>query len=262
MIDTHAHLDQLKDIDDALLTAKKEGVEEIVAVSIDVESSKKNLEISLKENDNYPKVHLAFGVHPSEANVEKIDDCIELIREHSSDLKAIGEIGLDFWYKWVKKDQQKKDEQIQVYSKLLELAKELDLPAVIHSRGAWKQCFEIAKEINLKKVLFHWYSGPIDILEDILDSSFYISVTPSLGYSPQAQDAAKHAPMTRILIETDTPVFYRNLNSADKEDGYSSEPKDVFKTLDLLSKIKDIDPQQASVIVNKNAIEFFNLGEN
>ncbi len=254
IFDTHAHLDQLPNLDLALDEATKAGVEGIVAVSMDFASCQKNLEI--KKTKNNPKIYLAFGMHPSEANCEQISFCTKMIEDNASELTAIGEIGLDFWYKWVKKDIQKREEQVKVFGHFLTLAKKLNLPAIIHSRGAWKECLAMVKEADLKKALFHWYSGPVDILQEMIAAGYYVSTSPSLAYSSQSQDAIRQAPINRVLLETDCPVHYREENS---EETFQSSPKDVFRTLKAYCNLKQMAEEEALLILNHNAKEFFNL---
>ena len=253
-------MDHIEDLDLALENADREGVEGVVTMSIDVESCRKNLEI--KKKYNKPKIYLAFGMHPSDADVKRLDECVELIRQYRDELTAVGEIGLDFWYKWARKDKEKKDEQRAVFRTLLELACELDLPAVIHTRGTWRESFETAKAIGIKRAEFHWYSGPLDVLKDILDSGYYVSTSPSLAYSPQSREAIAYAPIDRTMIETDSPVFYRTSDfreDKNSEDGFKSEPKDVFKTLKAYCDLKKIKEADAVEIFNQNAKEFFKL---
>jgi len=257
LIDTHAHLDQIENLDQALEDAGKKGVESVVTVSTDVISCQRNLDI--KKAKRTPKIHLAMGIHPSDANLDDLDACVELIRAQRGELVAVGEIGLDFWYKWVRKDKEKKDEQRKVFRTLLELARELDVPAVIHTRGTWRECFEAAKEVGIQKAEFHWYSGPLDVLKDILDHGFYISASPSLAYSPQSREAASFAPIERTMIETDSPVFYRSRENDDE--GFRAGPKDIFRTLAAYCALKNIEEAHAAEILNRNAREFFGLNE-
>ena len=260
IIDTHAHLDHIEDVDRALDNAHTQGVIGVVAVSVDLASCRKNLEIKGKRKA--PKIYLAMGMHPSDANLDDLDACIELVQEQKSELTAIGEIGLDFWYKWVRKDQEKKDMQRKIFRAFLELAKELDLPAVIHTRGTWRECFQTVKEVGIKKAEFHWYSGPLDVLKDILNAGHYISASPSLAYSPQSREAIAYAPIERVMIETDSPVFYRTTasgESGDPDEGFQSEPKDVYKTLKAYCLFKNVEEAYAAEIFNRNAREFFHL---
>ncbi len=255
LIDTHAHLDHIENLDQALENADAAGVESIVAVSVDAASCRKNLEI--KKAAKKPDIYLAMGMHPSEVNLDELDACVELIRNERSELTAIGEIGLDFWYKWVRKDSEKKDAQRSAFRAFLELAGEFNLPPVIHTRGTWRESFDTVKEMGIQKCEFHWYSGPIDVLKDILDSGYYISASPSLAYSPQSREALSYAPIERVMIETDSPVFYKN--GSDKE-GFLTEPKDIFKTLKAYCVLKDVEEEPALEIFNRNAREFFRLG--
>ena len=254
IIDTHAHLDQLENLDEALRNAYEAGVEGIVAVSMDVASCRKNLEI--KRAQNQPKIYLAMGMHPSEAKREFLEVSLKLIREHVAELNAIGEIGLDFWYKWAKKDDKVKEEQREVFRRHLEMAREFNLPVVIHSRGAWQECFETAKAVGVKKANFHWYSGPIDVLREILAQGYFVSTSPSVAHSPQSREAMSFAPIEQTMIETDCPVVYR---SGPDDPGFRAEPKHVFKTLEAYCALKNIDQKNALEILNRNAKEFFGI---
>lgn len=256
MIDTHAHLDHLENLDQALENARREKLEGIVALSMDVVSCRKNLEIKKIITD--PEIYLGMGIHPSEAKVEDIDACVSLVRENQKLLHAIGEIGLDFWYKWVRKDDEKKDAQRKVFRALLEVAKELDLPAVVHARGTWKECLETVKAVGLPRVEFHWYSGPLDILKEILDEGYFISAPPALAYSPPLRAAFEMAPLDQVMIETDCPVFFKK----DEQDpGFKSEPKDVYRSLKAFCELKNIDEIKAAQILTQNAKTFFNIKE-
>lgn len=256
IIDTHAHLDQLENFDQAIKNAVEAGVEAIAAVSMDLNSCRNNLEI--KKSTRRPQIVLGMGMHPSEANRADVSACAALIREHADHLAAIGEIGLDFWYKWVRKDQAKKDEQREVFRAFLDLAVELNLPAVIHSRGVWRECFEMAKNSGVRKAVFHWYSGPGDVLNDILRQGYYISATPSVAYSPQSREAIVSAPIEQTLIETDCPVHFKN---PETQEEFQAEPRDVVRTLRAYCALKQCDEEKALDIFNKNARQFFGIGD-
>ncbi len=252
LIDTHCHLDQVENVNLALEEAEKSEVEAIIAVGTDHNSNIKNLELA--KNKPLNKIFVALGIHPTEIKTNEIEASIKFIRKNISKAIAIGEIGLDYWYKKIKKDLKAKEEQKQVFVSLLKLAIEFNLPVIIHSRGAWKDCFEIATELGIKKAVFHWYSGPLDILQKIIQSGFFISATPALGYSEQHQQAIRNAPLENILIETDSPVFYQN-----QKGGFNAGPKDVVTTLRLLSELKQISGPQIKAITAENAIKFFGL---
>ncbi len=266
LFDTHAHLDHVENLDSALDQAYQDGVSAVLAVSTDLGAMKRNLEIkklydsvfSPTSNVQPPisriKIYLGLGIHPGEIKVQEIEESYAFIEENISQADVVGEIGLDFWYKWVRKDDQKKNEQREVFRRQLALAKKFDKPVVVHTRGTWRECFETVKEFGIKKANFHWYSGPLDVLDEIIKSGYYVSSGPALAFSPQSQEAIAHAPIEQTLIETDSPVYF---NYPDElGGGFKSTPKDVFKSFEAYVKLKNIPAPGAAEILNKNAEEF------
>ncbi|OGX37078.1 MAG: hypothetical protein A3D87_05980 [Omnitrophica WOR_2 bacterium RIFCSPHIGHO2_02_FULL_50_17] len=254
IIDTHAHLDQLDHLDEDLHNAVQAGVVGVVAVSIGLDSCRRNLEI--RRTRQHPLIYVGMGVHPSEADKEEAQECLSLIHENRDALTAIGEIGLDFWYKNVRKNEEKKQEQRRVFRLFLEAARDLSVPAVVHSRGAWQECFETVKDVGVKKAVFHWYSGPVDVLDDLLAEGYYVSASPSLAYSPQSRAAMERAPIERTLIETDCPVYYKDPQTGE---GFQAQPRDVVRTLKIYAQLKGLEEKDALERLNRNAKEFFGI---
>ena len=108
----------------------------------------------------------------------------------------------------------------------------------------------MVRDSGIEKGVFHWYSGPLDILEKIIDDGYYVSATPALVYSPPHQAAIKAAPLERILVETDSPVEYQ---------GKISEPAHLTITLEELSKLKGVPLQDVRFITSNNAKLFFGI---
>jgi TatD DNase family protein len=252
IIDTHAHLDHVPEVDAALERARQAGVSDIIAVSTDLKAIKRNLE--LKAAHTSPRIHVGFGVHPGDIKVEDLAETYAFMRANIKQATAIGETGLDFWYKWARKNEDEQKKQRDNFQMHLDMAKEFDLPIVIHSRGAEQACLEMAKAAGIKRALFHWYSGRVDVMEKILAEGYYVSTSPSVGYSPQSREAMTHAPIERTLIETDSPVYF---NQADG--GFPGEPKEVWRTLKSYAALKNIDERQALERLNANAKEFFQI---
>ncbi len=250
--DTHAHLDHVQDVDEALKEAHAVGIVGVVAMGVDLAANRTNLDIQQRTEN--PKVYVALGIHPGNIKPEEIDETLQFIRENIKKAVAVGEIGLDYWYKDVRKSDARKQEQRDVFEKQLLIAQEFNLPVVIHSRGAWKDCLEMAKRVGIKKANFHWYSGPVDVLGKILENGYFISATPALRYSPQLQEAVKRAPIEQTLIETDSPVYFQ-----EGEGGFGATPKHVLKTLTLYAAIKNLSEGEAAEVFNRNAQNFFNF---
>ncbi len=254
MIDTHAHIDQIENIEIAMNEAWDAGLSSIIAVGVHGLSNQKNLE--LQKQFHNPKIYVALGVHPEFANQKQAEEAVHFIRENVNQAIAIGEIGLDYWYRWARKKDEVKEKLRYIFRLQLKIAKESGLPVLIHSRGAWDDCFDIVNQLSIEKANFHWYSGPVDILKKILEKGFYISCTPSLAYSKEAREAIQHTPIEQTLIETDTPVVYRCDNGQGK---FRAAPKDVLHTLKIYCKLKKIDREKAKEILNNNARKFFEI---
>ena len=133
---------------------------------------------------------------------------------------------------------------------MLNLAVTVNKPVIIHSRFSHQRTYEMAMGAGVEKAVFHWYSGPVNVLDNIIASGFFVSATPALAYSLHHQTAMKRAPVKRILIETDAPVQYGDR---------ASEPADLKETLFHLSRIKKMPGDKLAGIVTKNAERFFGL---
>ena len=239
LIDSHAHLNEIDQIDEVIQRARLAGVNRIVAVGMDLDSNVKTLEIEARF---FGIVFPAIGYHPWSIKDEKIDETLEFIDENLENCCALGEVGLDYKVKIKKAIQQK------VFQKALELAHIHNKPAIIHSRYSYERTHQMAQASGIEKAVFHWYSGPLDVLNLIIKDGHYISATPALTYSKHHQTAIAHTPLDRILIETDCPVSYQ---------GKVSEPRDLIKTLNALSKIKKEPAVMIGRVTTENAMKFY-----
>lgn len=256
IIDTHTHLYDLADPKAMLCQAALDGVTEVVALGVDLASNQAHVSLQQKQGEDEARMYLGLGMHPGNiTDTAAVNDCLQFVRSHINLAVAIGETGLDFWYQWVRKDEGRKQQQRQSFALHLELAVQYSLPIVIHSRGAWQECLSMTRQAGIRRADFHWYSGPVEVLKDILDAGYYISVSPALEYSPEARRAAEYAPLDRLFIETDTPVAVRPA----KGERRPSTPSDVWRTLELLCEIKKLNEREVLEAVNHNARSFFRL---
>lgn len=241
LIDSHAHLDELEDLPDSLEEAKSAGICGIIAVGMDIESNQKVLKI----NAAYPQfVYPAIGYHPWEIQEKVAEANLSYIQSHVKECVAIGEIGLDY------KIKTKKELQIKIFERLLDTALEFSKPVILHCRYSHQQVFEMVKDKGIKNAVFHWYSGPVNLLDKILSMGYVVSATPALVYSPPHQEAIKQVPIDRILLETDTPVRYQ---------GKESRPKDVYISLEEVSRLKRLDPESVAIQTTSNTSQFFRV---
>ncbi len=241
LIDSHAHLDEIADLESSLREAKDLGIRAIIAVGVDLESNKRVLNIA-QENTGY--VYPAIGYHPWDIKEENTGECLAFIWAHIRDCVAIGEVGLDY------KAKINKNIQKEVFRSILEIASKYKKPVILHCRYSHKTVYQMIKEAGIESAVFHWYTGTIDLLSEIIESGYFISATPALTYSPLHQEAIRVAPLERILLETDTPVVYR---------GKESRPKDVRTTLEHMARIKKIGIGEIAHQTTKNACQFFGI---
>jgi len=241
LIDAHAHLNAVAQIDRAIQAAVSIGVKQIVAVGMDLTSNKETIELA----EPYPQTVLpAIGYHPWMIAPAAVDETLAFIQKHIRDCVALGEVGLDYKVKVNKKLQQ------EVFAKVLQIAAEAQKPVIVHSRFSYERSFQMVSSAGIAKAVFHWYSGPLEILEHILGKGYYISATPALHYSRFHQAAVKKAPLERILTETDSPVEYQ---------GKKSEPAHLMDTLEALSRLKEMPLAEVAAVTAQNARRFFGL---
>jgi TatD DNase family protein len=251
LIDTHAHLDELKNLGLVLEEAKKAGVIAIVAVGSNHQSNIKTLEISQK---HCRFVYPALGLHPWEIGnlgTLEIDDNLRFIERNIAAAVAVGEIGLDYDKRVLKVAS--KELQKEVLGRLLNIAKKYAKPAIIHSRYAWKDALHLIQDVSIDKAVFHWFTGISSVLHDIIEDGYFISATPATEYHEEHRRAVREAPLQRLLLETDCPVTYGRAAR------YESKPADVLRDLEAVSQLKNIAEATIAEQTTRNAINFFSL---
>ncbi len=248
-VDTHAHLSELEDREGVIQRAKEAGVEAIIAMGTNLASSVATFEWA----EGYPGfVYPAIGIHPTEFLNEDVPETLRYIQENISKVVAVGEIGLDYWDKAARKDEGVRERQREIYTKQLQMAREQDLPVSVHGRGSWQDALDIAVTHGPECIVFHWYSGPLDVLDSLLDRGYVISATPAAEYSKDHRAALEHAPLESILVETDCPVYMRNRKRG-------SEPMDVTITAKALAKLKETTTEEVALATTRRAREIFGI---
>mgnify|MGYP001024412904 CR=1 FL=1 len=204
IIDTHAHLDEFSDPQAVIQEAEAQGVVAIVAVGQDRASNSKAMRLAAR----YPGlVFPAIGYHPWRIDPETDRETLAQIDENLDHCVALGEVGLDY------KAKAKKKVQKQVFQELIALANAHDKPMILHCRYSHARAHQMVKDAGVKRAVFHWYSGPIDLVPEIAASGYYMSACPALIYNPYHIEAIRAVPLSSLLLETDCPVTYQTLES-------------------------------------------------
>jgi TatD DNase family protein len=208
---------------------------------MDMASNRRTLEIA-GQCPGY--VFAALGYHPWNILESGIEENLAFLETHIDRCIAIGEVGLDY------KIKVKKPLQQRVLREAARMAARSDKPIILHSRLSHERVFSIVREAGVRRAVFHWYSGPLDLLEKIVMEGYFVSATPAAAISPRHQSAIRNAPLENILLETDCPVPHGAV---------ASEPRDVTATLIEVARIKNLQADVVARQTTKNASECFDL---
>lgn len=254
LFDSHAHYNDKRfaeDVDEVLSAMRENNVGMILNSCSEIAEIPEILKLCEK----YPFMYASIGVHPHEAEGLKESD-MDILREYSKHekVKAIGEIGLDYFYDFSPRDTQKKWFERQV-----ELAKELKLPVVIHDRDAHKDSMDILRSCKVSEIggVFHCYAGSVEMAKEILDWGMYIAFGGSLTFkkSVKPKEVAAYVPLDRIVIETDCPYL-----TPEPHRGKRNSSLYIHYVAEKLAEIKGISVEEVENATFENAKRLFNIG--
>ena len=270
LVDTHSHLSFKaydKDRNEVLKRIKDAGMV-CVDVGTKYETSKNAIELAEK-NEN---IYASIGMHPihiktdlMKLKMDKEEGAFEPLGEEydkaryrelakSAKVVAIGEVGLDYYYKPKTKSRQEafKEKQKQVFIQQLELAEELDLSVIIHCRSAFEDLYEILKTRKLKGVI-HCFSGSWEEAQKYLNLGFYIGIN-GIIYKLDLKEVIEKTPLDKILLETDCP-YLTPLEAGIER----NEPTFVKYIAETIAKTKKISFEQVAEVTTQNAKNLFGI---
>ena len=249
-IDTHAHLyyDDLKNqLGDVVKRAEAAGVTQIICVGTDLPSSKTSISIAEK----YNAVFATVGVHPHDSK-DTPDDYLYQLRDLASHSKvvAMGEMGLDYF-----RDFSPRNVQKEVFLSQLALAREMDLPAVIHNRDADEDILKILEEIRYERSVLHCFSSDTEMAGRAVSLGCFLSFTGNVTFGKNHTEVVLSAiPMDRIMLETDCPFMTPVPNR-----GKLNEPANILHIAQWIAKVKRIDVSEVAESTTSTAQIFFDL---
>lgn len=252
IFDSHAHYDDAAfddDRDELLNGLPGQGVDLVLNCACDLNSCRTTLELSEK----YDYIYAACGVHGLDAESVKGVDFIPALRDFCKAEKcvAIGEIGLDYHY-----EAETRELQLEVFEKQLALAKELDLPVIVHDREAHADVLELLRKYRPTGVL-HCFTGSVEMAKEIISLGMYIGLGGAVTFKNARKpvEVASFVPEDRLLTETDcpymTPVPHR---------GKRNDSSFIRFTAERLAEIRETDTQHIIDIANANAARLFKIG--
>lgn len=242
-VDAHCHIDfdQYNEDRDEVLKKCREQLEFIVNAGSSLENNEKVLELAEK---NPETVIPNLGLHPTYTdNFNELEKVKKQIKAEKP--PAIGEIGLDHHH--VTENQVRKKQE-KVFREMLELAEELNLPVVLHTREAERKSVNITKEYSIPDVMLHCFNGKPELAEEAVEEGMKIGVTTQVLYSSRVQNIVKALELEDILLETDSPFLYR---------GERNEPVNVHESAEKIAEIKDTSKEEVIKASTDNAIDIF-----
>ena len=247
MIDTHCHLYDLKlynQLDQIILNAKNANIEKMICIGDKISTSEKSVQIAEKYNNIYASV----GIHPHEAKEVTIDYRNELKNKaHHKKVVAIGEIGLDYHYNFSDPIIQKK-----IFMEQLELANELDLPAIVHCRESDDDLYNCIKDSKSHRGVIHCFVSNLEFAKKIIELGYLISFTGMITFVKSLEPVIKEINLSNIMIETDAPylapVPFR---------GKINQPAYVIEIAKKIAQIKKIELEEVVEQTTKNAYSLF-----
>ncbi|MCL5290892.1 MAG: TatD family hydrolase [Bacillota bacterium] len=252
LIDSHAHLDNERfKADQAQVIARcSEELTALINVGYDLASSRRSIELAEK----HPFIYAAVGVHPHDAKGAP-EDYLQQLRELVAHPKvvAIGEIGLDYYY-----DLSPRDVQQKVFRQQLRLAKELEIPFVIHNRDAHGDILQVLREEAPYPApgVMHCFSASWEVAQECMKLGLYISLAGPVTFANagKLKDIAVKVPLNRLLVETDCPYL-----TPAPHRGKRNEPAYVRHVVEHIARLRGMSPRELAEITAANTINLFNL---
>lgn len=249
--DSHAHYDARRFQDDQteiLAQMEPNGIRRIMNIGCDLASSHTSIALA----ETYDFIYAAVGSHPDDAAAvdEARVDVYRALASHPK-VKAIGEIGLDYYYEDVPRAKQQEAFRMQ-----MALAQELDMPVVIHQRDAYEDCLKIVDEFPGIKGVFHCFSGSVEYAKEVLKRGFYIGFTGVITFknARKAVEVAEYAPLNRLLIETDCPYM-----APEPYRGKRCDSTMLPKMAEKIAWLRGVSVEEIAKITRENAMRLFSI---
>ena len=253
LFDTHAHMDDRAfDADRAelLRSLPDQGLELVMNPGCSLESSRNALALARE----YDYIYAAVGSHPDvadEVNEEVLEEYRKLCKL-SPKVKAIGEIGLDYHYEDIPREI-----QLQAFRMQMALAKELDLPAIVHERDAHEDGMAVVREFPEVTGVFHCYSGSAEMAKVLISKGWYIGFTGVLTFknARKAIEVAASIPLDRIVLETDCPYM-----APEPFRGRRNDPGKLYRMAEKLAEIRGLSVEEIHAITTENGRRLYRIG--
>lgn len=248
-IDTHLHIGDSFGIEPDIFVGN--ALDNNVSILIASFCEKDDIMLFTKYVDKYKFLYATIGYHPEVANrvVEKDLDLLENLVKNNKKVVAIGEIGLDYYW-----NKDNKDIQIELFRKQLELAENLDVPVIIHTRDSIGECYDILKQYKVRGII-HCFSGSLEMAKKFINLGFYLGIGGVVTFKNSKLYAViEKIPLENIVLETDSPYL-----SPEPVRGKINQSSNIPYIAKKIADIKECTLEEVVNITTKNAIKLFDL---
>ena len=242
-IDIHSHLEMCQD--EIIDNAKKANVKIILTCGIDIKTNRKALELSKK----FPEVKACLGIYPTDSlnlTDKELNEEINFIKQNKNKIIGIGEVGLD----QKEKDQSTLEKQKKTFQKFINLARELNIPIVIHSRKAEAEAIELLEKSNYKKIIMHCFNGNLKLVKKIIENGWFLSIPTNVKHAEHFQKVIELTPIEQLFCETDSPFLH-----PDKK--FPNEPANVVESYKKIAEIKKLSLKEVEKKIEENFKRLF-----
>ena len=248
---THLNVENFNEtVEEELALAKEMGVTLHNVVGFDRPTIERAIELA----DAHPEIYLTLGWHPTEAGSynDEVESYLHQVLKHPKVI-ALGEIGLDYY--WM---EDPKEVQIKVFKRQIVLAKELDLPFVVHTRDALKDTYEVIKEVGVgpRGGIMHSYSGSLEMAERFMELGMMISFSGVVTFkkSIELQECAQHLPLEKILVETDAPYL-----APVPKRGRENKTAYTRYVVEKIAELRGMTVEEVAAVTYDNAMRVFGV---
>lgn len=249
--DSHAHYDARRfreDQKELLAQMAPNHIRKIMNVGCDLASSKASIRLA----EEYDFIYAAVGSHPDDAAAvdAALVEQYRSLAKHEK-VRAIGEIGLDYYYEDVPREKQQEAFRLQ-----LALARELDMPVIIHQRDAYEDTLRIVDEFPGLRGVFHCFSGSVEYAKQVLKRGFYLGFTGVITFknARKAVEVAEYAPLHRLLIETDCPYM-----APEPFRGKRCDSTMIPQMAQKIARLRGLSTEEIAKITRENAMTLFGI---
>lgn len=256
IIDAHIHVDLYENDEQIKLleSLPDHQVTGLIAVSMDLTSSKKNLLLSRHNSRLYP----AFGFHPEQLlpKEEEIDALCNWMMSHQEEMIAVGEVGLPYYLRREKdKSRLLYGDYLNLLDRFIRLAKKLDKPVILHAvyDDAPIVC-DLLEKHSITHAHFHWFKGDKVTTERMAANGYFISVTPDVLYEPEIQTLIRHYPFEQIMVETDGPWPFEGPFQS-----VMTHPAMIHESISQIAAIKRLPVEEVYSLLLQNTKGFYRI---